>query len=339
MAGISDKALLKQDSKNKFNGGVELEEDYGVNLYSTFYRNYDPQIGRFGGVDAKAEDHSNISSYQFALNNPNNLNDPLGLKEEAPTKDFSQFWQNVLDLLDLMNNNTMYNFSSSEGGSGGASVNYVDFSRGSSNGAWEIKNEWNGNFIQEYRHFVAGVYNAYYKYAGERFTCEDFALNILVTFAAANGLPLVIKNDSDPKGLRSENFSSADDYYSAVASTTAARDLNQWGNVYATQNPQIGDLILLINSEGNAHHVQVITNFTNSEISIAQGNFDPWYSDMFRWSNNPRSTGYHGTDPQTGYYNRSNGNFFNSTMSRSTPGLLNQSSTTFWSWNFEGFNN
>ena len=51
MAGISDKALLKQDSKNKFNGGVELEEDYGVNLYSTFYRNYDPQIGRFGGVD------------------------------------------------------------------------------------------------------------------------------------------------------------------------------------------------------------------------------------------------------------------------------------------------
>jgi hypothetical protein len=46
MAGISDKALGKPDSKNKFNGGAELEEDYGVNLYSTFYRQYDPLLAQ-----------------------------------------------------------------------------------------------------------------------------------------------------------------------------------------------------------------------------------------------------------------------------------------------------
>src|SRR5690348_1963712 len=55
MAGISDKALGKLDSKNKFDGGVNFEEDYGVNLYSTFFRNYDPQIGRFDGVDILSE--------------------------------------------------------------------------------------------------------------------------------------------------------------------------------------------------------------------------------------------------------------------------------------------
>jgi hypothetical protein len=47
-----DKALLKPDSKNKFNGGSEIEEDFDVNLYSTFYRQYDPEIGRISSVDA-----------------------------------------------------------------------------------------------------------------------------------------------------------------------------------------------------------------------------------------------------------------------------------------------
>src|SRR6185437_13127398 len=44
MSGISDKAVNKLDSKNKFNSGVEFEEDYGVNLYYTESRIYDPQL-------------------------------------------------------------------------------------------------------------------------------------------------------------------------------------------------------------------------------------------------------------------------------------------------------
>jgi len=56
----------KLDTKNKFNGGVEFEEDYGVNLYSTFYRKYDPQIGKFSGVDCQSEASMGMSVYQFA---------------------------------------------------------------------------------------------------------------------------------------------------------------------------------------------------------------------------------------------------------------------------------
>jgi len=83
MAGISDKALGKLDSKNKFNGGSEIEEDFGVNLYSTFYRQYDPQIGRFSGVDALSEENFEQNPYEFAFNDPIYWNDPSGLLSDA----------------------------------------------------------------------------------------------------------------------------------------------------------------------------------------------------------------------------------------------------------------
>lgn len=78
MAGISSKAMNKLTSQHKFNGGVELEEDYSVNLYNTFYRQYDPQTGRFMGVDPLSEHTIGMTPYQFAGNNPISFNDPLG---------------------------------------------------------------------------------------------------------------------------------------------------------------------------------------------------------------------------------------------------------------------
>ena len=49
MAGISDKALKGQyaENKNKFNG-IEQNSGFDLNMYDAFYRNLDPQIGRFG---------------------------------------------------------------------------------------------------------------------------------------------------------------------------------------------------------------------------------------------------------------------------------------------------
>ena len=41
-----------------------------MNLYDYGARNYDPTIGRFFGVDPISEDYYNISTYQFAHNNP-----------------------------------------------------------------------------------------------------------------------------------------------------------------------------------------------------------------------------------------------------------------------------
>ncbi|MCP4488106.1 MAG: hypothetical protein GY820_12420 [Gammaproteobacteria bacterium] len=60
----------------KFNGGSELNEITGN--YETFYRNYDPVLGRFNSVDIKSELYASQTPYQFAGNNPIFFNDPLG---------------------------------------------------------------------------------------------------------------------------------------------------------------------------------------------------------------------------------------------------------------------
>ena len=68
-------------SKLQYNGGSELEDgllDAESGNYSTPYRRYDPTIGRFLGVDPLADKYSDYSPYNFALNDPANLNDPSG---------------------------------------------------------------------------------------------------------------------------------------------------------------------------------------------------------------------------------------------------------------------
>jgi RHS repeat-associated protein len=79
MAGISDKALLKSNTPYKANSGTELEEDYGLLYYNTLFRKYDPQIGRFNGIDAMGESTAGHSPYHFAGNNPVLGTDPTGL--------------------------------------------------------------------------------------------------------------------------------------------------------------------------------------------------------------------------------------------------------------------
>ena len=51
-------------------------------IYSTFYRNYDPTIGRFQGVDPLADKYADESPYSFGFNDPINFNDPNG--DEPP---------------------------------------------------------------------------------------------------------------------------------------------------------------------------------------------------------------------------------------------------------------
>ena len=76
MHGISSKAFGKLASQYKFNGGIELEES--IEMYTTFYRQYDQQLGRFNGVDILSEQNAIMSVYSFANNNPAMFNDPLG---------------------------------------------------------------------------------------------------------------------------------------------------------------------------------------------------------------------------------------------------------------------
>lgn len=92
MAGISSRAIKTDypENRKKFNEGSELEnkeflDGSGLELYSTEFRNYDPQIGRFSQQDPLSDVYENYSPYVFANNNPVLLNDPSGLSSDTTT--------------------------------------------------------------------------------------------------------------------------------------------------------------------------------------------------------------------------------------------------------------
>jgi RHS repeat-associated protein len=68
------------DNKNLYNGGSEWQNDFAdlPDLQQTFYRNYDPALGRFIAVDPMAEASDSYGTYHYAMDNPVMFNDPLG---------------------------------------------------------------------------------------------------------------------------------------------------------------------------------------------------------------------------------------------------------------------
>ncbi|HET8689089.1 MAG TPA: RHS repeat-associated core domain-containing protein, partial [Methanosarcina sp.] len=75
MAGISSKAAGKLENKRKFNG-IEHNTDLDLNQYDAFFRNADPQIGRWWQIDPKP--NTSESPYSMMGNNPISKADPLG---------------------------------------------------------------------------------------------------------------------------------------------------------------------------------------------------------------------------------------------------------------------
>lgn len=50
--------------------GQERQDELGLNWHTYRYRNADPALGRFFGIDPVSEEYMSISTYQFAHNNP-----------------------------------------------------------------------------------------------------------------------------------------------------------------------------------------------------------------------------------------------------------------------------
>lgn len=77
------RSLSGTENKYQYNGKEKQEEE---KMYDYGARFYDPVIGRFSTIDPLAENHHDVTSYHYVLNNPINFIDPFGLDTVKPNQ-------------------------------------------------------------------------------------------------------------------------------------------------------------------------------------------------------------------------------------------------------------
>ncbi|MEQ9465804.1 MAG: RHS repeat-associated core domain-containing protein [Ekhidna sp.] len=166
-------------TKYLYNGGVEKNPHSG--FYETFYRLYDPAIGRFTAIDPLASSFTSLTPYQYAYNDPVYWNDPNG---DCPECDV--WWENFFRVVDSFLH---------DDGIGNGGMTYMDGSWGAAYGA-EIA-FWTGHDYNE-QHNSWGIFggpgsateaaNAYYVYQN---------MNSYVMVNSSTMMPVLDANGND----------------------------------------------------------------------------------------------------------------------------------------------
>lgn len=198
--------------------------------------------------------------------------------------------------------------------------NPIVFVDANGDSAWAINNQWSEEMITQYQTYASKRAEEYAKNK-TACTCEDLALNILIDFASANGLPLIIVNQSGSYNAAADAFTDVQGFRNTVLETTGARDLQNPLNTSAVALSGIatGDLLLGRGQNGVAFHTQVVTSIEPDAIGIHQGNFGP---SLFNRTSDPSSWFYKGAQVQRGTIDLESGVFTNRTLSRTVDNFI-----------------
>jgi RHS repeat-associated protein len=215
--------------------------------------------------------------------------------------------------------------------------------------AWEVNNQWDDDYINKFSRFVYNQTNQYVN-DGSQFTCEDFALSLLIDFASTNGLPVTINNGSGTYDARSDNYTDVATFKNDVLTTTGARDLQNNNNTVSSDisGARGGDIIVNRNSNNVGTHIQVVTagfyidntDFVNG-VSVAQGNSGllngvPGSSTIFD-AGNPNSFFYTGKPIERGWIDVNANVYFNNTKGTTISNYSNAKNIDVRRWNFSVF--
>ena len=194
-----------------------------------------------------------------------------------------------------------------------------------------------------------------------RFTCEDFAFEVLIEFASRNKLPLKIKTgaavfkniDKDYQTGNKTAPPTPAGFALDVAYASGAPDVLKNSSPVAVSDLLPGDLFV----EFNGGHIQVITEVGPGKFRIMQGNFPgPGATPKRKWTSylelgpwlrstndgNRESSNYLGVPVQDGEYQQQNGIWLyrnNSSSYREWQTETWQGMNKHMRWNFADFNN
>lgn len=182
--------------------------------------------------------------------------------------------------------------------------------------AWNSENLWDARWIAHYRRRVPHI-AARFRSSGNRYTCEDLAIEILIRFASYYKLPVALLTGAENFNSQTSDLSLSE-FTNEMKLRAGARDLLHPQNsitrktagtpVELLRMAEPGDLLYM--RSGDFGHIQVVVDTTRTAIAIIQGNFNrEWDGSRFS-SSNPRSGRYLGEFPRQGNYDLSdNGSF------------------------------
>ena len=180
-------------------------------------------------------------------------------------------------------------------------------------GVWKVTKKWDASYIKQYEKF-AGRQAEIYKNNGDRFACEDLALQVLIDFASQNGLPVILQNDvgvfnaSDTKWNTYSSPLKA--FRDQLLSSTNSNHILKFNNTNVIEVNDLvsGDMLVQVNEKGRGHHTQLVRDANSFWIEIIQGSLKTSWG---RLTSNPGSIfGYKGTLLNTSYYNKKGGTYF-----------------------------